>query len=154
MNTEENGQQMAGKLHAVSDSSLLVDSQEAAPERIPSNYGKQIFEIKTREIKLAMVKLKGRSYSLPGAGLGLLAGTVVGSVVATHFLTRDKDDPGEFFEDLITSGWAAIGGAVGGAIVGGKIGSANATPAKQGESSVVHAYAVLKPLVRYSERQR
>lgn len=150
----KNERQMAGKLYVVSDSSLFVESRDAAPASTPSNFGKHIFEIKTREVKLAMVKLKGRSYSLPGAGLGLLAGTVVGAAAGTYFLTRDKDDPGELFEDLVASGWAAIGGAIGGAMVGGKIGSANSIPDKQGEASAVHAFAVLKPLARYAEHRR
>ncbi len=148
-----NEQQISGKFYAASDSSLFVEIREAAPSRTRSNFGKHIFEVKNREIKLAMVRLKGRSHSLPGAGLGLLAGTVAGSMFATHLLFRDKDDVGDFFEDFFSSGWAIIGGAIGGTIVGGSIGAANSTPAKEVETSVIRAYAVLKPFARYTERQ-
>ncbi|MDZ7344112.1 MAG: hypothetical protein ONA90_06320 [candidate division KSB1 bacterium] len=147
-------EQITGKLCAVSDSSLFVIVREAAPGRASSNFGKHVFEVKNREIKLAMVKLKGRSHKLAGAGLGLLAGTVVGAVAGTYFLTRDKDDVGDFFDDLITSGWVAIGGAVGGTIAGAQLGAASSTPPKEGEASMSHAYAVLKPLARYAEHQR
>lgn len=143
-----NDQQITGKLHAVSDSSMFVDSREAAQNRVRSDFGKHIVEVKNREIKLAMVKLKGRSNSI-GAGLGLFAGTIAGAVVGTHLITRHKHDPIEFIADMVASGWIMVGAPIGGAIAGSKIGE---TPEKGGESEVIHPYAVLKPLARYSGR--
>lgn len=141
-----NDQQINGKLYAVSDSSMFVESRDAAQIRVRSSFGKHIVEVKNREVKLAMVKLKGRSNSI-GAGLGLFAGTIAGAVVGTHLLTRHKHDPIEFLTDMVASGWIMVGAPIGGAIAGSKIG---ATPGKEGESEVMQPYAVLKPLARYS----
>lgn len=142
----QSDQQINGKLYAVSDSSMFVESRDATQIRVRSDFGKHIVEVKNREVKVAMVKLKGRSNSI-GAGLGLFAGTIAGAVVGTHLLTRHKHNPIEFIADMIASGWIMVGAPIGGAIAGSKIG---ATPGREGESEAMQPYAVLKPLARYS----
>lgn len=142
----QNGEQITGKIYAASDSSMFVDSRNAAQNRVRSDFGKHVVEVKNREVKLAMIKLRGQSNAI-GAGLGLFVGTVTGAVVGTHLITRHKHDPIAFIADMIASGWIMVGAPIVGARAGSKIG---ATPEKGGESEVIYAHAVLKPLARYS----
>lgn len=141
----KNGRQMSGKLHSVSDSSVIILLQGPVSALAPKN------EVKNHEIQGAMIK--GKSNFLKGMGLGLLIGAGSGMMIG---LASGDDEPGDSGFFHFTAGAKALIGGIylggTGLVVGGIAGAASSTSSKEIELVSNPSFLFLKPLARHAER--
>jgi small nuclear ribonucleoprotein (snRNP)-like protein len=139
----KNGRQMTGKLHGVSDSSVIIFIQGSVSSVASKT------EVRNHEIQGATIK--GKSNVLKGMGLGLLAGTVTGAAIG-GIAAGQADNPVEdLFAPLVAVAYAAYGGMAGLA-VGGIAGAATSTSSQEIVLAPGRPFLFLKPLARYPER--
>ena len=139
----KNGRQMTGKLHSISDSSVIILVQRSVSALSFKN------EARNHEIQGAMIK--GKSNVLKGMGLGLLVGAGAGAVIGGIASAQADDFVEEILAPFAALGYAMYGGITGLA-VGGIVGAATSTSSREIELSAVHPFQFLKPLARHAER--
>jgi len=127
----QNGEQFKADFKSVSDSSLSVYRK------------KKMREVKIVDIKKAMIKLKGRSGTATGIGVGLLTFAVTFPRFFDNGLHADNFAEG--FAEVMMSPLAAVGT---GAAVGGVVSSAIFSPEQEYEMAVASFVAFLQPLAR------
>jgi len=140
----KNGRQMKGKLHSVSDSSVIIFVQGSVSSLAFKN------EVRNQEIQGAMIK--GKSNVLKGIGLGLLIGAGTGAVIGGIAAAQADDPVEELLAPIVGIGSAMYGG-IAGLAVGGIAGAATSTSSKEIELAPDRPFLFLKLLARYAERQ-
>jgi small nuclear ribonucleoprotein (snRNP)-like protein len=137
----KNGRQMTGKLHGVSDSSVIIFIQGTASS-VPIKT-----EITNQEIIGAMIK--GKSNFLKGMGVGLLVGAASGAAIGGIAASQEDDS---FFGPEFAAFALGIYGGAAGIIVGGIIGAATSTSSQEIELVPNQSFLFLNPLARHAER--
>ncbi len=127
----QTGEQFMADFKSVSDSSVSVYRK------------KKIFEVKIVDIKKAMIKIKGRSGTATGIGVGLLTFAVTFPRFFDNGLHADSFAEG--FAEVMMSPLAAVGTGV---AVGGVVGSVISSPEQEYEMSVASFVAFLHPLAQ------
>jgi small nuclear ribonucleoprotein (snRNP)-like protein len=140
----KNGRQMTGKLHSVSDSSVIIFVQGTVSSLALKN------EVRNHEIQGAMIN--GKSNVLKGMGLGLLAGTVTGAAIGGIAALQADNPVEDIFAPVAVVVFAAYGGMAGLA-VGGIAGAATSTSSQEIELVPNQSFLFLKPLARHAERK-
>jgi hypothetical protein len=127
----QNGEQFVANYKSISDSSLSVYRK------------KKLREVKIADVKKAMIKLKGRSGTATGIGVGLLTF----AVAFPRFFDNGfhADNFAEGFMEVMMSPLAAAGTGV---AIGGVVSSAISSPEQEYEMAVASFVAFLQPLAR------
>jgi hypothetical protein len=139
---------MTGKLHSVSDSSVIIFVQGTVSSLALKN------EVRNHEIQGAMIK--GKSNVLKGMGLGLLAGTVTGAAIGGIAALQADNSVEDIFAPvtrIVAVGSFAAYGGMAGLAVGGIAGAASSTSSQEIELVPNQSFLFLKTLARHTERK-
>jgi hypothetical protein len=148
----DEGRQAAGELLAVRDTALLIDTLGGKGEDTSVTRIAGIVRVGREAIQ--KVKVKGESFRLKGTLIVAAIGGTVGAVIG--FASGD-DKPKGFYTWTLTAGQKALIGGVGGGVIGGLIGgvvgAARSSKDKEYDASVDAAWASLKALARYPDKE-
>jgi hypothetical protein len=144
---ERDGQEIAGELLSVRDSSIVISTIEKAKGYLLAGDTAGVVVVSSEKIQKVIIKVESKV--LTGMGLGFLIGGVIGGVIGHLSFAKPKDGWGlvDLASLLAALSYLTLGGLCGLA-VGAILGSA-ASSDKEVEPIPNHDFSSLKPFARF-----
>jgi hypothetical protein len=136
-----NGSRYSGELLSVRDTAIVIGLVMDAQESVFMNDSTTVQVVGRSEIKL--VQIEGKSYTLMGAGIGLLAGGAIGA--GGYHDEGDVIGLGKAAESVTGAAVGALGGLLLGLAIGGAASSKDVEFTNQRGESM----DILRPYARY-----
>ncbi len=141
------GQEIAGELLSVRDSSIIISTIENAEGYGSAGDTAGIVVVSNQRVQKVIIK--GESKVLKGMGLGLLIGGAIGAMINCVTYKKPRDSSFHFGPEAAPGAVGVFLGGLGGLAVGAIVGSAASTSDEVIEPLPNHDLSSLKPFARF-----